>query len=87
MYEISKQTYKIAKQYGLDIYPSKKLNKKIDVFKDGKYLCSIGDNRYKDFHIYLKENGKAFAEERARLFYMRHKQDTLKTKLAKLLLW
>ena len=87
MYEISKQTYKIAKQYGLDIYPSEKTHKKIDVFKDGKYLCSIGDNRYKDFHIYLKENGKAYAEERARLFYMRHKQDTLKIRLLKLLLW
>ena len=87
MYEISKQTYRIAKHYGLDIYPSKKLNKKLDVFKDGKYLCSIGDSRYKDFHIYLKENGKAFAEERARLFYMRHKKGTLKENLSKILLW
>ena len=87
MYEISKQTYKIAKHYGLDIYPSEKTHKKIDVFKDGKYLCSIGDNRYKDYHIYLKERGKAYAEERARLYYIRHKKDTLNENIAKLLLW
>ena len=87
MYEISKQTYKIAKHYGLDIYPSEKTHKKIDVYKSGKYLASIGDSRYKDYHIYLKERGKAYAEERARLFYMRHKQDTIKIKLLKLLLW
>ena len=87
MYEISPRTYKVAKQYGIEIEPSAKINKKIDVFKDGKYIASIGDIRFKDFHIYLKENGKAYANERARLYYLRHKNASLREQLAKLLLW
>ena len=87
MYEISPRTYKIAKQYGIEIEPSAKINKKIDVFKDGKYIASIGDSRYADFHIYLKENGRAYANERARLYYGRHQKVSMKEQLAKLLLW
>ena len=73
MYEISPASFKVAKQYGLQIEPSVKINKKIDVYKDGRYIASIGDSRYADFHIYLKENGTAYANERARLYYLRHK--------------
>ena len=87
MYEISPRTYKIAKQYGIEIEPSAKINKKIDVFKDGKYIASIGDSRYADFHIYVKEQGEAYANERARLYYLRHKNASLREQLAKLLLW
>ena len=87
MYEISPRTYKIAKQYGIEIEPSAKINKKIDVFKDGKYIASIGDIRFKDFHIYVKENGTSYANERARLYYGRHQKVSMKEQLAKLLLW
>jgi hypothetical protein len=87
MYDISKATYKIAKEYDLELEPSSRKNKKIDVYKDGHYIASIGDIRYKDFHIYLKENGKAYANERARLYYIRHKKNTIKENLSKLLLW
>jgi hypothetical protein len=87
MYEISKRSFKIAKQYGLEIFPSSKKNKKIDVYKDREYLASIGDIRYNDYHIYLKEQGKAYADNRARLYYIRHKAVSLKEQLAKLLLW
>ena len=88
MYEISPRTYKIAKQYGLQIQLSTRKNKKIDVYdKDGKYIASIGDSRFKDFHIYLKENGEAYANERARLYYGRHQKVSMKEQLAKLLLW
>ena len=87
MYEISPKSYKVAKQYGLQIEPSVKINKKIDVYKDGRYIASIGDIRYKDYHIYLKENGKAYANERARLYYGRHQKVSMKEQLAKLLLW
>ena len=87
MYEISPKSYKVAKQYGLQIEPSVKINKKIDVFKDGTYIASIGDSRFKDFHLHLKENGKAYANERARLYYLRHKNASVREQLAKLLLW
>ena len=71
----------------LQIEPSARKDKKIYVFKDGKYIASIGDIRYKDFHIYLKEQGKAYADNRARLYYGRHKNASLREQLAKLLLW
>ena len=87
MYEISPASFKVAKQYGLQIQPSTRKNKKIDVYKDGRYIASIGDIRYKDYHIYLKENGKAYANERARLYYGRHQKVSMKEQLAKLLLW
>ena len=87
MYDISKQTYRIAKRYGLEVHPSEKRFKKIDVYCDNKYIASIGDSRCKDYYIYLKENGKSVAQERARLYYLRHKKDSLKERLAKLLLW
>jgi hypothetical protein len=87
MYEISKGSFKIAKQYGLQIEPSTRKNKKIDVYKQGEYVASIGDSRFKDFHVYSKENGKAYANERARLYYLRHKNASLREQLAKLLLW
>ena len=87
MYEISKQTYKAAKQYNLDIFPSKKLNKKIDVYRGGLYVGSVGDIRYKDYHIYLKQDGKQVANERRRLFHLRNPKDSFKNRLVKLLLW
>ena len=87
MYEISPATYKAAKYYNLDIFPSKKLNKKIDVYRKGEYLASVGDSRYKDYHIYLKQDGKQVANERRRLYHIRHPGDTFKERCAKLLLW
>ena len=86
MYDISKNTYKIAKLNNLDIYPSTKKNKKIDIYRDGKFLGSIGDSRYKDYYAYLKED-KALANERRRLYHARHTGDTFKERAAKLLLW
>ena len=87
MYEISPATYKAAKYYNLDIYPSEKRFKKIDVYRKGEYLASVGDSRYKDYHIYLKQDGKQVANERRRLFHLRTPKDTFKIRLLKLLLW
>ncbi len=59
MYEISPATYKAAKQYNLDIFPSKKSHFKIDAYRGGVYVGSVGDIRYKDYHIYLKARRQA----------------------------
>ena len=85
MYEISPATYKAAKYYNLDIYLSEKRFKKIDVYRKGEYLASVGDSRYKDYHIYLKQDGKQVANERRRLFHLRTPKDTFKEWVAKLL--
>ena len=50
--------------------------KKIDVFRDGKYICAIGDVNYNDYPTYL-EKDKDFAEKRRRLYHMRHKKDNV----------
>ena len=49
MYQITKYSYEQAKKLGVKIVPSKVKGKKIDVYKDGKKVASIGDSRYTDF--------------------------------------
>jgi hypothetical protein len=43
--------------------------------------------RYKDFVMYWKEKGKAYAEERRRLYHGRHKNEGIRGQLAKAILW
>lgn len=86
MYVITPHTYKQAKKLGLTVQPSKKANKKIDVYKDGQYIDSVGQTGYKDYGMYLQED-KTLAETRRRLYYQRHTQDTQREHLASLLLW
>lgn len=72
-YKISQFSFKNAKKLNVTIKPSTRKNKKIDVFdKTGKKLVSIGDIRYKDYSIYIKEKGKVFADNRRRLYRIRH---------------
>jgi hypothetical protein len=61
--------------------------KKIDVFKQGEFIGSVGAIGYSDYGTYLKEKGKAYADKRRELYYKRHTQDTLNELLAKHLLW
>ena len=49
MYKISQYSLDRAKELGVIIKPSKVKNKKIDVFKDGIKVASIGDIRYTDY--------------------------------------
>lgn len=88
MYNITQYSYKRAKELGVDIKPSSHKNKKIDVFKDGKFLISIGDIRYKDYPTYIKEKGKVFADSRRLLYQQRHKNNKgLAGRYASAILW
>ena len=88
MYIITDYTRSKAKTAGLTVKLSKRKHKKLDVYdKDGKYLASIGDTRYKDYPTFLKTEGKTVAEERRRLYHLRHTKNTLGERLALLLLW
>ena len=71
-YSISQYSFDKAKKLGVEIKPSKRKNKKIDVFKNNKKVASIGDLRYKDYSLYIKEKGKEFADNRKRLYHIRH---------------
>lgn len=87
MYTITPYTKDKAKRAGLTVKPSTKRYKKIDVYQGDQYLGSVGDVRYKDYPTYLREEGQQVAEERRRLYRLRHTRDTLGERLALYLLW
>ena len=78
MYKITPRQKLNAQVLGVIIKPSTNKSKKIDVFKNGKKVASIGAMGYKDYSIHLKENGKAFAEQRRRLYKLRHENNRKK---------
>lgn len=57
---------------GVTIKPSKLKGKKIDVFKSGKKIASIGAKGYSDYATYIEKKGKKFADERQKLYKKRH---------------
>ena len=88
MYHITEYSNKKAKQMGLEIFPSKRKYKKIDVFKNGQYITSIGDIRYMDYPSILAKEGKEIAEKHRRLYHVRHRNDDgIAGKLALAILW
>ena len=78
MYEISEYSKIKASKLGVDIKPSKSKGKKIDVFKEGKKITSIGAKGYKDYPTYIKEKGKSYADKRRKLYKDRHQKDRTK---------
>jgi hypothetical protein len=87
MYTITDYTKTRAKELGVKVKPSSRKNKKLDVYKDDKRIASIGDSRFSDYPTYLKTKGKAYADERRRLYHSRHNQNTMNEKLSRTLLW
>ena len=76
MYKITQYTKNKASDYNVVVKPSKVEGKKIDVFnKKGEKLASIGALGYGDYPTYLKEKGTKYAEERRRLYKIRHESD------------
>ena len=76
-YKILPHTFKQAKLLGVEVKPSTKKDKKIDVYKDNKLVASVGGLGYKDYPTYLKEDGKKVADERRRLYKLRQEKDRL----------
>jgi hypothetical protein len=78
MYVISTYTKNKAKKLNVIVLSSDKKNKKIDVYDVyGKFIVSIGDPNYLDYPYYTKLYGKKIADERKRLYKIRHKKDRL----------
>jgi hypothetical protein len=73
-YVIQPRTYEQAKRLGVTVKVSSNPKKKIDVFKDGIKIASIGAIGYKDYTIYLKED-KKLAEEKRKAYKARHEKD------------
>lgn len=74
-YTITKYTKDQAKKLGLEVKPSKVKGKKIDVFKSGKKVASVGAIGYMDYPTYIKSKGIAYAKERRRLYKKRHSEN------------
>lgn len=67
---------------GFEFRKSTRQHKKYDVFKNGKYITSFGDNRYQHFHdrIGLYPELNHDDPERRRRYRARHSSDRLDDK-------
>ena len=78
MYTITNYSRKQAKKLGVTIKRSTNTKKKIDVFKKGKKVCSVGGMGYNDYPTHMIKYGKTFAKTRRRLYRIRHSKDRKK---------
>ena len=76
-YVITDYSYNQAKKLNLIIKSSKNKNKKIDVYdiENNEFLHSIGDIRYNDYPNYCIVYKKKYADERRRLYHIRHQKN------------
>lgn len=77
-YKITKRQIVNAMLLGVSIKPSTNPKKKIDVYSKGKKIASIGALGYGDYDYYLKTRNKSYADERRRLYKIRHQSDRTK---------
>lgn len=76
-YRIKPYTHRQARKHGLTVKPSKVKGKKIDVFKGGKKVASVGAIGYKDYPTYLEleksgKVAKGTAASKRRAYKKRH---------------
>jgi hypothetical protein len=75
VYNITNYTYKQAKKLGLKVKPSTNKTKKIDVYRKGIKIASVGAYGMNDYPTYMKLNGLKYAKTRRRLYKIRHNKD------------
>jgi hypothetical protein len=63
-YKITAYTRRKARQLGVQVKPSTRKGKKIDVFKKGKKVASVGSLGMNDFPTWKKKKGLAYAKKR-----------------------
>jgi hypothetical protein len=76
-YHISSYTKSKAKRLNVQVRPSTRKGKKIDVFKNGKKIASIGALGYNDFTTFSRKS-KSQARERQKAYHSRHRKDSSK---------
>lgn len=74
-YEITNEIKLRANKLGIELFQSKNKNKKLDAYKNGIFQASFGGNGYKDFHLYKKEYGIEFANQKRKQYKIRHEKD------------
>ena len=78
MYFITPYTQQQAKKIGVSVKPSRKVDKKLDVFRGGDFIGSIGTKGMGDYPTYLRTEGKEYADERRKLYKKRHQNNRMK---------
>ena len=71
-YSITNYTREQAKKLGVVVNQSSVKGKKIDVFKNGKKVASVGALGYGDYPTYMKTKGKEYADKRRKSYKARH---------------
>jgi hypothetical protein len=74
-YAITNYTFSKAKRMGLTVKPSTNKTKKIDVYKKGVKIASVGAYGMNDYPTYIKKSGLKYAKTRRRLYRIRHRKD------------
>jgi hypothetical protein len=75
-YKIKKYTLDKAKELGVQVFPSDNPKYKIEVYdSDGVFLFYGGSPLYSDYPTYMETHGREFANERRRLYRLRHKKE------------
>ena len=75
MYSITNYTRERARKIGVTVKPSTSKDKKIDVFKKGEKIASVGAIGYMDYPTFIKEKGLQYANNRRKLYKQRHEKD------------
>ena len=78
VYTITQYTKDRAKALGVEVKNSTVKGKKIDVFKDGKKIASVGAIGYGDYPTFRKQKGTEYANKRRRLYKIRHQKTRTK---------
>jgi len=78
LYSITPHTKRQAKRIGVTVKPSKRKGKKLDVYKNGKLVASIGAIGYTDYGTLLKKGKRAEAAKRRKQYKQRHQNNRTK---------
>ena len=74
-YQITQRQKNNAKKLGVTLKTSSNNSKKLDVYKNGRKVASIGARGYNDYDLWLKKKGKEFADQRRKLYKARHENN------------
>ena len=74
-YTIKPYSLKQAAKLGVTIKASSNASKKLDVFKNGDKIASIGSSNYNDFPTWIEKEGLEYAKQRRKLYKIRHEKN------------
>jgi hypothetical protein len=74
-YQITQRQKNNAKKLGVTLRSSSNNSKKLDVYKNGRKVASIGAKGYNDYDLWLKKKGKEFADQRRKSYKARHENN------------